>query len=79
MIKIRTDHVQKLSDVWHALDQFVTHHGKDFNNMYMTTFLQYLIGKDWELRAAFIDNWWAEVACEEDLNVAHRFFDTSNF
>lgn len=30
-------------------------------NMYMTSFIQYLIDSGWEVRAAFIDNGWVEV------------------
>ena len=35
--------------------------GQSFNNMYMTSFLQYLIDCGTDIRAAFIHNGWLEV------------------
>ena len=74
LIKVRRDHVRKFSDLWHAIDRNRVYDGKSFDNMYMTSFLQYLIDSGWDLRAAFIKNGWAEVDCEEDLPVASLFF-----
>lgn len=73
LIKIRADHVARLSEVWHAMDQDATYDGKDYNNMYMTTFLQHLIDIGWEARAAFIENGWAEVDCQKDLSIVMNF------
>jgi len=42
--------------------------------MYMTSFIQHLIDRGWETRAAFIDNGWAEVDCGADLAVAKEFW-----
>jgi choline kinase len=48
--------------------------GKDFENMYMTSFIQHLIDSGWEARAALINNGWAEVDCEADLGAATEFW-----
>jgi choline kinase len=77
LIKIRADHVEKLTYTYHAMDRDAIYDGKDFENMYMTSFLQHLIDKGWEARAAFIDNGWAEVDCEADLVVATEFWHAS--
>lgn len=59
------------------MDRGAVYDGKDFDNMYMTSFLQYLIDGGWEVRAAFIENGWAEVDCEADLAVATKFWTPS--
>ena len=74
LIKIRADHVAKLPVVWSAMDQNATYDGKDYNNMYMTSFIQHLIDSGWETRAAIIENGWAEVDCKDDLSVATDFW-----
>lgn len=73
LIKIRADHVARLPEVWRAMDHTATYDGKDYDNMYMTSFIQHLIDSGWEARAAFIDNGWAEVDCREDISVAEGF------
>jgi choline kinase len=73
LIKIRADHVARLPDVWRAMDGNAIYDGKDYDNMYMTSFIQHLIDSGWEARAAFINNGWAEVDCETDLFVASNF------
>lgn len=74
LIKVRSDYVAQLPLVWQAMDQKANYDGKDYNNMYMTSFIQYLIDKGWETRAAIIENGWAEVDCENDLIVASDFW-----
>ncbi|MGP9768034.1 phosphocholine cytidylyltransferase family protein [Halomonas sp. AOP13-D3-9] len=74
LIKIRADYVTQLSKTWCSMDQHSRYDGKDFANMYMTSFLQHLIDSGWEARAALIENGWAEVDCQEDLQVATRFW-----
>lgn len=67
LIKIRGDFVESFRDYWHGLDRTAVYDGKDFDNMYMTSFLQQLINSGIELRAAFTDNGWIEVDTVEDL------------
>ena len=74
LIKIRADHVTRLPAMWHAMDRNATYDSKDFDNMYMTSFIQHLIDSGWEARAAFIENGWAEIDCEADLAAAPRFW-----
>ncbi|NWD23853.1 phosphocholine cytidylyltransferase family protein [Pseudomonas yamanorum] len=71
LIKVRGDCVKAFRDAWHNLDRTVLRDGKDFDNMYMTTFLQHLIDTGWIARAAFTDNGWLEVDTVEDLNQYH--------
>ena len=73
LIKIRADHVAQLPLLWRAMDSTAAYDGKDYDNMYMTSFIQHLIDSGWETRAAFVNNGWAEVDCETDLFVARNF------
>ncbi len=72
LLKVRADKVAALRQVYHAMDRQAQYDGKDFDNMYMTSFLQYLIDAGWEARAAFTDNGWLEVDTAQDLEHFHR-------
>jgi choline kinase len=74
LIKIRADHVLKFKAFWENMDRTATYDGKDFDNMFMTSFLQSLIDAGWDVRAAFTRNGWMEVDAPEDLA-----FDASPF
>lgn len=67
LIKVRADHVDKLRQVYASMDRAGTYDGKDFDNMYMTSFIQYLIDYDWDVRVAETDNGWLEVDSVSDL------------
>lgn len=67
LIKVRADHVQKIKQVYAAMDRAALYDGKDFDNMYMTSFIQYLIDQDWDVRVAETDNGWLEVDSVSDL------------
>ena len=72
LIKVRGDHVQAFRNAWHSLDKKTIYDGKDFDNMYMTSFLQCLIDQDHDVRAAFTKNGWLEVDTVEDLKCYER-------
>lgn len=72
LLKVRADRVAELRRVYHSMDQQAQYDGKDFDNMYMTSFLQFLIDQGWEARAAFTDNGWLEVDTVADLDHYHR-------
>ncbi|MEE1925399.1 phosphocholine cytidylyltransferase family protein [Pseudomonas sp. 148P] len=74
LIKVRGDHVAAFRRAWHQMDRSLLRDGKDFDNMYMTTFLQSLIDDGWSARAAFTDNGWLEVDTVEDLDQYHEMF-----
>lgn len=78
LIKIRADHVAQLPHIWHRMNKAALYDGKDFANMYMTSFLQHLIDSGWEARGALIKNGWAEVDCQDDLQAAMRFWQPAS-
>jgi len=77
LIKIRADRAARLAEAYHAMDRNAIYDGKDFDNMYMTSFIQHLIDSGWEARAALIDNGWAEVDTQHDLFTARSFVKIS--
>ena len=69
LIKVRGDQVRAFLDAWHAMDRDALYDGKDFDNMYMTSFLQHLIDSGWDARAAFTDGGWVEIDTAEELEL----------
>lgn len=72
LIKIRADQVAALKQIYHAMDKSAMYDGKDFDNMYMTSFIQYQIDQGWDVRAAPTENGWLEVDSVSDLELYHR-------
>ena len=73
LIKVRADHVTQLPEIWRSMDRNATYDGKDYDNMYLTSFIQHLINLGWDVRAVFIENGWAEFDCEADFRAAKGF------
>lgn len=67
LIKVRADHVQAFKDAFLALDRSRLYDGKDFDNMYMTSFIQHLIDTGWPVKACLVSNGWLEVDTAEEL------------
>jgi choline kinase len=76
LIKVRGDCVRAFREFWNALDRDVLRDGKNFDNMYMTTFLQELINAGWLAKAAYTENGWLEVDTVEDLDQYHHMIST---
>jgi choline kinase len=72
LIKIRADQVAALKQIYHAMDKSALYDGKDFDNMYMTSFIQYQIDQGWDVRVAPTENGWLEVDSVSDLELYHR-------
>ena len=67
LIKVRGDMVQKFKEIYSQIDKTANFHGQDFDNMYMTSFIQYLIDYGWQVKASLIKNGWIEVDTVQDL------------
>lgn len=76
LIKIRKDKIPDLIKFYSGLDRQVIYDGKDFYNMYMTTFLQLLINLGWRVKAAEVNSGWLEIDSVRDLRVYERLFHT---
>ncbi len=68
LIKIRADKICDLVSFYKCLDQDEMYDGKNFDNMYMTSFLQLLIDSGWKAKAVLVNNGWLEIDSVEDLN-----------
>jgi choline kinase len=68
LIKLRSDKTKDFIAFYNDLDRDATYDGKDFDNMYMTSFIQLLINKGWKVKACMVDSGWLEVDSIEDLD-----------
>jgi L-glutamine-phosphate cytidylyltransferase len=68
LIKIRSDKLEALLAFYSNLDRSAIYDGKDFNNMYMTCFLQLLIDSGWKAKAVLVNSGWLEIDSVEDLS-----------
>ena len=67
LIKIKSSKLNELIDFYQALDRNAIYDGEDFQNMYLTSFIQELIYAGWKIKAALVSNGWLEVDTISDL------------
>lgn len=72
LIKIRGDKVAEFIAAYDAMDRNKIYDGKDFENMYLTSFIQHLIDSGWAIKACLVNNGWLEVDAAEDLDLYER-------
>ncbi|RUO78719.1 nucleotidyl transferase [Pseudidiomarina taiwanensis] len=68
LIKVSADKARELVKTWEGMDRNADYDGKDFNNMYLTSFLQHLINLGWPVKAVSVESGWLEIDTVEDLN-----------
>ena len=71
LIKISKTALPDVINIYHALDTSVRYDEADFNNMYMTSFLQILINQGLKLMPTFCNRGWIEVDTVADLDLYH--------
>lgn len=76
LIKVRGDKVADFIGFYDKLDRDNEYDGNNFDNMYMTSFIQLLIDSGWKVGAAIVKNGWLEVDTVEDLNMYEKLFST---
>jgi choline kinase len=67
MIKINKDYVSKFISFYNDLDKNGVYDGQDFDNMYMTSFLQKITEELIPLKPIYINNGWVEIDEPTDL------------
>ena len=72
LIKIRADKLSDFTTFYERLNRNEVYDGNDFNNMYMTSFIQMLINNSWKVKAVNVENGWLEVDTVDDLNIYER-------
>lgn len=75
LIKIRADKLDDLIKFYRDLDRDAEYDGKNFDNMYMTSFLQMLIDAGWKAKAAVVNVGWLEIDSVEDLSQYEKMAD----
>lgn len=78
LIKIRADRLKSFIDFYGQLDKNAIYDGKDFDNMFFTSFLQALINAGWKVKAVPVENGWLEVDSVEDLHTYEQLASHGN-
>lgn len=69
LIKISKGALKKVISFYESLDKSVVYDGKNFDTMYMTSFIQLMIDHLMNVEPVFIDGGWVEVDCMSDLEI----------
>ena len=69
LIKVRSDKIEEFIAFYQQLDRKKIYDGQDFDNMYMTSFLQLLIDARWQVQAVCVNHGWLEVDSVSDLEL----------
>ncbi len=67
LIKFGANDIERIKSIYADLDRTAIYDGKNFDNMFMTSFLQILIDKGVKFKATFIDGGWVEIDSLDDL------------
>jgi choline kinase len=69
LVKISKGVINSVLTYYESLDKNKLYDGKNFNNMYMTSFIQSIIDNLLQVRPIMIEGGWIEIDCVEDLKV----------
>lgn len=69
LIQLRADGAGKFCRAYDEMDRRVRYDGAGFDQLYMTSFLQYLIDAGWPVAAVAVRGGWLEVDTLEDLRL----------
>ncbi|ENM5791594.1 phosphocholine cytidylyltransferase family protein [Vibrio mimicus] len=72
LIKVSAGKIKDFINFYHTLERTKVYDGKNFENMYMTSFIQALIDNGWNVKPDFINNGWVEVDTVEELKLYER-------
>jgi len=73
LIKFKAEIIPSIKNLYKKLDRNLIYDGKDFNNMYMTTFLQLISENITPLNPVYINNGWIEIDAPSDLLLTKYF------
>lgn len=69
LIKFKKEILNEVISFYKNLDKNKIYDGKNFKNMFMTSFIQQLIDNKYQVKPVFINGGWLEVDSVEDLNI----------
>jgi|AntRauMinimDraft_4_1070384.scaffolds.fasta_scaffold00138_5 choline kinase len=75
LIKVDAGKARDFVNTWESMDRTAKYDNKDFDNMYLTSFIQHLIDNGWFAKAVPVKNGWLEIDTVEDLN----FFNSDSY
>lgn len=70
LIKISKNVLNRVIDFYHSIDKSKVYDGKDFDNIYMTSFIQLIIDNLLDVKPVFIDGGWIEIDEVGDLKAS---------
>jgi len=73
LIKISKNILPNVIKFYNNLDKHKLYDGKDFDNMYMTSFIQMIINTLADVKPVYIDAGWLEIDSVEDLEVYEKY------
>jgi choline kinase len=73
LIKISKTVLPKVIDFYESLDKTELYDGKNYDNMYMTSFIQMIIDNLIDVSPLYIDGGWLEIDSIEDLEVYEKY------
>ena len=76
LIKVRGEKISSFIEFYQSLDRKKKYDGRDFDNMYMTCFLQLLIDAGWKVKSAIVKNGWLEIDTADDVEVYEKLFNS---
>lgn len=74
LIKVKGKMINKLIKFYKKLDKKKFYDGKNFQNMYLTSFIQLLIKDNFKIKAVLVKNGWLEIDSIQDLNLYKRLY-----
>ncbi|EGR0436573.1 phosphocholine cytidylyltransferase family protein [Vibrio parahaemolyticus] len=76
LIKVKAGKIKDFISFYEDLDREVLYDNKNFENMYMTSFIQLLINSGWKVKASLVCNGWLEIDSVEDLIIYEKLAET---
>ena len=74
LIKVRENKIKDFIDFYKSLNRNKVYDGKNFSNMYMTSFLQEIIDAGWKVKAVSVENGWLEIDSVNDLQIYENLY-----
>ena len=72
LMKITKNVLQKVINFYNNLDREALYDGKDFDNIYMTSFIQLIIDNVMNVNPVFINGGWLEIDSTDDLRIYEK-------
>lgn len=72
LLKISKSSLPKVIKFYESLDKTKLYDGQDYDNMYMTTFIQMIIDNLMEVKPIFINGGWIEIDSVEDMEMYNQ-------